>query len=144
MTEQASLATTTKTTQVMKNFRNRSKVDTKQFLDELAEHLNRVQETVEGSQKIFFMIESDLLRKTVTITLSSTLAVNELPEEVHAQFVESERALRKAEDGDGKGEITVTYEGKIDTAKPTKTLEQRIQQMSDERPEVKEVKKGSL
>jgi len=101
----ASLGTTKETTRIMRLLRNRTKAETKDFMDDFTNHLKIVLDTLEGQQKVFWLIESDIAKQQVTIRLGSTLGISDLPPEVYKQFVESEKILRAQEDGDGKSEV---------------------------------------
>jgi hypothetical protein len=132
VTEQTAL-TEKRRRAIMKN-------ETKLFLEELYQNLNLVLDSLEGQQHVFWLFETDVAKGTILIRFGSTLGITELPKEVLTQVMESEKALRAKEDSEPTKEVHMTLEGTI-PQKPTKTLEQRIKEMEDARPEPKEVKK---
>ena len=124
----SSLGTTENTTNIMRLLRNRTKAETKDFMDDFTKQLKIVLDTLEGTQKVFYQIESDIVKGTVTVRFGSILGINDLPPEILTQLQESEKKLRAQEDGDGSQVVTVTLEGTIPT-KPIKPLEERIAEM---------------
>ncbi len=130
----SSLGTTENTTNIMRLLRNKTKAETKDFLDDFTKQLKIVLDSLEGTQKVFYLIESDIIKSTVTVRLGSTLGINSIPEEVQKMVAESEEKLRAKEDGDGSQVVTVTFEGTI-PSKPTKSLEERIADMYKAHPE---------
>jgi hypothetical protein len=130
---QSSLGTTEQTTNIMKLLRNRTKAETKDFMDDFTNHLKIVLDTLEGTQKVFYQIEDDIVKGTVTVRFGSVLGINDLPQEVQKLVAESEEQLRAKEDGDGSNVVTVTYEGTI-SPKPTKPLEERIAEIYAQHP----------
>lgn len=130
---QSSLGTTEQTTNIMRLLRNRTKAETKDFMDDFTKHVKIVLDTLEGTQKVFYQIESDIVKGTATVRFGSILGINDLPPEILTQLQESEKKLRAQEDGDGSQVVTVTLEGTI-PPKPTKPLEERIAEMELQHP----------
>jgi len=138
---QSSLGTTEDTTNIMRLLRNKTKTETKDFMDDFTKAVKIVLDSLEGTQRLFYLIEPDMAKGTVTIRFGSTLGINDLPQEVQKMVEESEEQLRIKEDGDGTNVITVTYEGTI-PEKPKTTLEERIREIEQAHPnpEKEEVK----
>ena len=129
----SSLGTTENTTNIMRLLRNKTKAETKEFMDDFTKQLKLVLDTLEGTQKVFYLIESDIAKSQVTVRLGSTLGINDLPKEIQKMVAESEEKLRAKEDGDGSQVVTVTFEGTI-PSKPSKPLEERIREIEQAHP----------
>lgn len=129
----SSLGTTEDTTNIMRLLRNRTRAETKDFMDDFTKHVKIVLDSLEGTKKVFYQIEDDIIKGTVTVRFGSVLGINDLPMEVQKMVAESEEKLRAKEDGDGTNVITVTYEGTI-PPKPTTTLEERIKEIMEQHP----------
>jgi hypothetical protein len=131
---QNTLGVTEETSNIMRLHRNRTKTETKDFMDDFTKHLKIVLDSLEGTQKVFWLVESSMENHTVTVRLGSTLGMGDLPPEVRKMVAESEEKLRAKEDGDGSNVITRTLEGTI-PPKPTKSLEERIHEIEEQHPE---------
>lgn len=131
---QSSIGTTKETSTIMRLMRTRTKAETKEFMDDFSKHLKIVLDSLEGTQKVFWLIESDMIKHTVTIRLGATLGIDDLPSEVRQQLNESERQLRAKEDGDGKTIIQRTDEVfQVEKQKPVHLSHtEKIQQQYDE------------
>lgn len=130
----SSLGTTENTTNIMRLLRNRTKAETKDFMDDFSKNLKIVLDTLEGTKKVFYQIENNIAQGTVTVRFGSVLGISDLPSEVQKMVSESEEKLRAKEDGDLSQVVTVTLEGTIQP-KPIKPLEERIADMYKAHPE---------
>jgi len=105
--------------------------ESKEFQRELYQHIGRIIDSLEGTARIFWKIDSDMGKSEITIRFGSTLSYGDLPQPVQKMIQESEAKLRAKEDGDGSNVITKVLEGTI-TKPPEKTLQERIKQIEDE------------
>lgn len=118
----------------MRLLRNRTKAETKDFMDDFSKNLKIVLDTLEGTKKVFYQIENNIAQGTVTVRFGSTLGISDLPPEILTQLQESEKKLRAQEDGDGSQVVTITHEGTL-PPKPIKPLEERIADIYKAHPE---------
>ena len=126
----ASLGTTEETTRIMRKLKVATKIETKEFMEEFTNHLKNVLDTLEGRQKVFYVVESDIAKSTVTVRLGSTLGLNDLPSELTEQIMKETREEIAKE----HGEVNIICEGTL-PPKPTKSLEERIKDIYDAHPE---------
>jgi hypothetical protein len=129
---QSSLGVTKETSNIEKYRRARMQDETKRFQEDFYKHLKRVLDSLESKSRVFYQIDSDMIQHTVTIRLGCTLGLDDLPSEIRNEI----KARESEEIAKEHGEIAVTYEGTM-PEKPTKTLEERIKEMEDARPEPK-------
>jgi hypothetical protein len=138
---QSSIGTTAEASNIMRLLRNRSKSETKEFMDDFTKHLKIVLDSLEGTQKVFWLIESDMAKHEIRVKLGATLGIDDLPFEVRKMVAESEAKLREKEDGKTPEEhahvTEVKFEGEI-PAPPRKTLEERLREIEKKHPEPKE------
>lgn len=132
---QHTLGTTQKTGDVMKLWRARTKIETKEFMDEFAKHLQIVMDSCEGS-RLFYMITSDMAKSELIIKVGSTLTVSELPPEIYKQLMDSEKEIRAREDGTPETKEVIVRTDSVFLDKDKKPLRhmshtEKIQQLHD-------------
>jgi transcriptional regulator of heat shock response len=96
---QSSIGTSPEASNIYRLLRAKTKSETKEFQDEFTKHLKRILDSLEGTQKIFWLIDSDMADHTITVKLGSSLGLGDLPPEILAQVQEYERKKRLEEDG---------------------------------------------
>jgi hypothetical protein len=79
-------------------------------MSEFGKALKIVLDSLEGTQKVFYQIESDMASHSLTIRFGSVLGYGDLPSEIQKQIQEHEKVQRAIEDGDSKAIITRTFE----------------------------------